>query len=68
MQIVMVSNEEKGKIFIKEIGEETVPEEYGGQAKLVALQDVTLTQLEGWTKDRLTMWLLIEMQIYKLYE
>ena len=47
MQIVMVSNEEKGKIFIKEIGEETVPEEYGGQAKLVALQDVTLTQLEG---------------------
>ncbi|KAJ9135708.1 hypothetical protein P3X46_032860 [Hevea brasiliensis] len=45
-KIVIVSNEEERKDFMKEIGEESLPEEYGGQAKLVALQDVILPQLE----------------------
>ncbi|KAJ9153036.1 hypothetical protein P3X46_026525 [Hevea brasiliensis] len=45
-KIVIVSNEEERTNFIKEIGEESLPEEYGGQAMLVALQDVTLPQLE----------------------
>lgn len=40
----------KEKNFIKEIGEESLPEEYGGQAKLVALQDFILTELEDWTQ------------------
>ncbi|RXH70356.1 hypothetical protein DVH24_007612 [Malus domestica] len=40
-KIVIVSNEEGTKNFRKEIGEETLPEEYGGRAKLVLLQDVT---------------------------
>ncbi|OVA12178.1 CRAL-TRIO domain [Macleaya cordata] len=42
-KIVIVSNEEERQSFIKEIGEDTLPEEYGGLAKLVALQDVTVT-------------------------
>lgn len=50
MQIVIVSNEEERKKFIKEIGEESLPEEYGGQAKLVALQDFILPELEDWTQ------------------
>uniref|UniRef100_A0A2C9U665 CRAL-TRIO domain-containing protein n=1 Tax=Manihot esculenta TaxID=3983 RepID=A0A2C9U665_MANES len=45
-KIVIVSNEEERKKFIKEIGEESLPEEYGGQAKLVALQDFILPELE----------------------
>lgn len=45
-KIVIVSNNEERQNFIREIGEEALPEEYGGQAKLVALQDV-LPQLEG---------------------
>ncbi|EEF29185.1 aspartate semialdehyde dehydrogenase, putative [Ricinus communis] len=45
-KIVIVSNEEERINFIKEIGEEALPEEYGGQAKLVALQDVVMPQLE----------------------
>ncbi|OVA12176.1 CRAL-TRIO domain [Macleaya cordata] len=44
-KIVFVSNEEERHSFIKEIGEDTLPEEYGGPAKLVALQDVTVTTL-----------------------
>lgn len=47
-QIVIVSNEDEHTDFIQEIGEEALPEEYGGQAKLTALQDVILPQLEGW--------------------
>lgn len=46
MQIVIVTNEEEMKNFVKDIGEEVLPEEYGGRAKLVAVQDVTLPQLE----------------------
>ncbi|TQD70930.1 hypothetical protein C1H46_043539 [Malus baccata] len=45
-KIVIVSNEEGTKNFRKEIGEETLPEEYGGRAKLVLLQDVVLAPVE----------------------
>lgn len=47
MQIVVVSNEDERKEIIKEIGEEILPEEYGGRAKLVPLQDAVLTAFEG---------------------
>lgn len=40
-----MSNEEEKIDFIKEIGEDVLPEEYGGRAKLVALQDVMLPPL-----------------------
>ncbi|XP_010275237.1 PREDICTED: phosphatidylinositol/phosphatidylcholine transfer protein SFH6-like isoform X2 [Nelumbo nucifera] len=43
LQIVIVTNEKERKAFIMEIGEDTLPEEYGGKAKLVALQDVKLS-------------------------
>ncbi|GLT29200.1 hypothetical protein SLA2020_040810 [Shorea laevis] len=46
-KIVIVSNEDEHRDFIQEIGEQALPEEYGGQAKLTALQDVILPQLEG---------------------
>ncbi|WCJ33634.1 Sec14p-like phosphatidylinositol transfer family protein [Euphorbia peplus] len=45
-KIVIVTNEEETRDFIEEIGEESVPEEYGGQAKLVAIQDVVIPQLD----------------------
>ncbi|OVA12177.1 CRAL-TRIO domain [Macleaya cordata] len=41
-KIIIVSNEEERKGFIKEIGEDTLTEEYGGLSKLVALQDFTV--------------------------
>ncbi|KAA8529771.1 hypothetical protein F0562_034129 [Nyssa sinensis] len=41
-KIVIISSEDERRDFFKEIGEEALPEEYGGQAKLVALQDVVL--------------------------
>lgn len=50
MQIVIVTNEDEKQEIIKEIGEEVLPEEYGGRAKLVPLQDVVLTPLEGETQ------------------
>lgn len=46
MQIVIVTNEEVKKQLIREIGEDVLPEEYGGKAKLTALQDVVLPPLE----------------------
>ncbi|XP_050235034.1 sec14 cytosolic factor-like [Mercurialis annua] len=46
-KVVIVSNEEERTNFIKEIGEEVLPEEYGGQAKLVAAQDAIMPQLDG---------------------
>ncbi|XP_065856954.1 sec14 cytosolic factor [Euphorbia lathyris] len=46
-KVVIVTNEEERRDFIREIGEEVLPEEYGGQAKLVALQDVVIPQLDG---------------------
>ncbi|KAF9600784.1 hypothetical protein IFM89_012523 [Coptis chinensis] len=44
-KVVIVSSQDERKTFIKEIGEETLPEEYGGRAKLIALQDVTLSSI-----------------------
>ncbi|KAL9352665.1 hypothetical protein Peur_055345 [Populus x canadensis] len=46
-KIVIVTNDEERKCFVKEIGEEVLPEELGGRATLVALQDVTVPPLEG---------------------
>ncbi|KAB1205837.1 hypothetical protein CJ030_MR7G027978 [Morella rubra] len=46
-KIVIVTTEEERRDFIKEVGEEVLPEDYGGQAKVVALQDVVLAPLEG---------------------
>lgn len=46
LQIVIVSNENETREFIEEIGEAALPEEYGGQAELVLLQDVVLTPVE----------------------
>lgn len=48
IQIVIVTNDDERRSFIQEVGEETLPEEYGGRAKLVPLQDVVLDPLEGW--------------------
>lgn len=39
---MIVTNEEERKDFVEEVGEEVLPEDFGGRAKLVALQDVTL--------------------------
>ncbi|XP_026382534.1 SEC14 cytosolic factor-like [Papaver somniferum] len=39
--IIFVSNEKEKESFVKEIGEEILPEEYGGRSKLIAIQDVT---------------------------
>ncbi|KAL3635927.1 hypothetical protein CASFOL_020474 [Castilleja foliolosa] len=41
-KIVIVSNEDERREFVRDIGDETLPEEYGGKAKLVLLQDVQL--------------------------
>ncbi|XP_050253553.1 uncharacterized protein LOC126699648 isoform X2 [Quercus robur] len=46
-KIVIVTNEDERQDFIKEVGEEVLPKEYGGRAKLVAIQDVVLAPLEG---------------------
>ncbi|KAL0005200.1 hypothetical protein SO802_012761 [Lithocarpus litseifolius] len=46
-KIVIVTNEDERQDFIKEVGEEVLPEEYGGRAKLVAIQDVVLAPFEG---------------------
>ncbi|KAM7487788.1 hypothetical protein LguiB_025272 [Lonicera macranthoides] len=45
-KIVIVSNENERRDFIREIGEEALPEEYGGWSKLVVIQDVVLAPLE----------------------
>lgn len=41
--IVITEDEKKG--FLEEVGEEMVPEECGGRAKLVPIQDVVLPPL-----------------------
>ncbi|KAK9276759.1 hypothetical protein L1049_006295 [Liquidambar formosana] len=46
-KIVIVTNEDEKRDFIKEIGEEALPEQYGGRAKLVAIQDFILTPSEN---------------------
>ncbi|XP_051149458.1 sec14 cytosolic factor-like [Andrographis paniculata] len=45
-KIVIVRNEEERQEFVEEIGEEVLPEEYGGRAKLVLLQDYVLPPLD----------------------
>ncbi|CAN1151509.1 Sec14 cytosolic factor [Linum perenne] len=44
--VMIVTNEEERSEFVSEVGEETLPEEYGGRGKLVAVQDVVLPPLE----------------------
>lgn len=46
-KVVIVTNEIEKEEFIREIGEAALLEEYGGQAKLVAIQDVVLTPMES---------------------
>ncbi|XVE91931.1 hypothetical protein REPUB_Repub01dG0053500 [Reevesia pubescens] len=46
-KIEIVTNEDEKKSFIEEVGEESVPVEYGGKAKLTAIQDVETLPLEG---------------------
>ncbi|KAL5726667.1 hypothetical protein ACHQM5_009689 [Ranunculus cassubicifolius] len=41
-RVMIVQKGEANKIFLEEIGEEVLPEEYGGQAKLTSIQDVTV--------------------------
>ncbi|KAJ8565276.1 hypothetical protein K7X08_007852 [Anisodus acutangulus] len=41
-KIRIVTNEEQKEEFIREVGEDVLPEEYGGRAKLVLLQDVAV--------------------------
>lgn len=43
-KIVIVSTEEEVRQFISEIGEEALPEEYGGRSQLIAIQDFALPQ------------------------
>ncbi|XP_030506774.2 sec14 cytosolic factor isoform X2 [Cannabis sativa] len=45
-KIVIVTNNEERRAFVEEVGEETLPEEYGGRAKLRAIQEVELAPLE----------------------
>ncbi|XP_059278629.1 uncharacterized protein LOC132032873 isoform X2 [Lycium ferocissimum] len=42
LQIRIVISEEQKQEFIREVGEDVLPEEYGGRAKLVLLQDVAV--------------------------
>ncbi|KAG6399075.1 hypothetical protein SASPL_140549 [Salvia splendens] len=44
-KIVIVTNEEEREEFVREVGEEVLPEEYGGKAKLILVQDVELQPL-----------------------
>ncbi|OMO60709.1 hypothetical protein CCACVL1_23932 [Corchorus capsularis] len=46
-KIVIVTNEDEKKCFVEEVGEEAVPVEYGGKAKLTAIQDVEVPPFEG---------------------
>ncbi|XP_076960166.1 sec14 cytosolic factor-like [Bidens hawaiensis] len=45
-KIVIISNEDEKNQFIKEVGEDVLPEEFGGRANIVLLQDVVLQPLE----------------------
>ncbi|XP_076884235.1 sec14 cytosolic factor-like [Bidens hawaiensis] len=45
-KVVIVCNEEEKTQFIRDVGEDVLPEEYGGRAKLVPIQDVVLPALE----------------------
>ena len=47
MQVVIVTNEDETREFVREVGEEVLPEVYGGKAKLVAIQDAELEPLQN---------------------
>nr|XP_043623344.1 sec14 cytosolic factor-like [Erigeron canadensis] len=44
-KIIIVSDEEGKSQFVREVGKDVLPEELGGKAKLVTLQDVVLPSL-----------------------
>ncbi|XP_019176520.1 PREDICTED: CRAL-TRIO domain-containing protein YKL091C isoform X1 [Ipomoea nil] len=44
-KIVIVSNEEERLQLMREVGEDVLPEEYGGKSKFVAMQDVVINPL-----------------------
>lgn len=46
-KIVIISNEEEKKLFVGEVGEDILPEEYGGRAKLVPIQEVEVKPPEN---------------------
>ena len=46
LQVMIVTDEEERRELVAEVGEATLPDEYGGRAKLVPVQDVTLPPLE----------------------
>ncbi|KAI3431218.1 uncharacterized protein J3R85_007950 [Psidium guajava] len=46
-KVVIVSNEDEREDLVKEIGCEVLPEEFGGKAKLVPIQDVVLPPLDN---------------------
>ncbi|XP_062113373.1 sec14 cytosolic factor isoform X2 [Humulus lupulus] len=45
-KVVIVTSDDEKRDFIEEVGGETLPEEYGGRAKLRAIQEVELAPLE----------------------
>ena len=53
-QVVIVTNEEERRGVVEEVGEDVLPVEFGGKAKLIAIQDVVLPQLAAWM---LTNWM-----------
>ncbi|KAM7263783.1 hypothetical protein ACFE04_001466 [Oxalis oulophora] len=58
--ILIVTKDEERKDFVAEVGEESLPELYGGRAKLTPLQDVTLPPLERKsTPDRMMLTLFV---------
>ncbi|KAI5678150.1 hypothetical protein M9H77_09100 [Catharanthus roseus] len=44
-KILIVSNEDERKEFIGEVGEQVLPEEYGGSSKFIPIQDAVVTPL-----------------------
>ncbi|KGN49600.1 SEC14 cytosolic factor isoform X2 [Cucumis sativus] len=44
-KVVIVTNEEERRGVVEEVGEDVLPVEFGGKAKLIAIQDVVLPQL-----------------------
>ncbi|MCL7045587.1 hypothetical protein MKW94_017420 [Papaver nudicaule] len=47
--VIIVSKEEHRIDFIKQIGEETLGEDYGGQGKLILVQDVAVDHFQAQT-------------------
>ncbi|XP_057777598.1 sec14 cytosolic factor-like [Salvia miltiorrhiza] len=53
-KIVIVSNEEERRALIREVGADVLPEEYGGQAKFILIQDFQLNNKPLEEKTLLT--------------